>query len=130
MAMLNPYQQYQNQSAMTANPGELTLMLYNGLIKFINLAKAGIDNKDIEKSNNAIIRAQDIIQELSITLNMDYEISNSLGSLYDYIYNRLVDANLSKDKAPLDESMDLIVDLRDTWAEAIKINRRMTYGQG
>ena len=96
MATVNPYQQYQEQSVMTASPGELTLMLYNGCIKFINQAKLFIEQKNIEKANNAIIRAQDIIQELMVTLNMDYEISKNLAALYDYMNRRLIDANISK----------------------------------
>ena len=128
MAIANPYQQYQQQSVMTATPGELTLMLYNGCIKFIKQAKMSIENKEIEKAGNAIIRAQDIIQEFMITLNSDYEIANNLYALYDYMYQKLVDANIAKDIAPLDETLELLTDLRDTWTEAIKINRKQTYG--
>lgn len=128
MAMTNPYQQYQQQSVMTATPGELTLMLYNGCIKFIKQAKMAIEKKDIEKAGNAIIRAQDIIQEFMATLNGDYEVSDNLFSLYEYMYQRLIDGNISKDIAPLDEALELITELRDTWTEVIKINRRQTYG--
>ncbi len=128
MAIPNPYQQYQQQSVMTATPGELTLMLYNGCIKFIKQAKLAIENKEIEKAGNAIIRAQDIIQEFMVTLNPEYEISNNLFSLYDYMYNRLIDANIAKDIAILDEVLDLTTQLRDTWMEVIKINRKQAYG--
>lgn len=128
MAILNPYQQYQQQSVMTATPGELTLMLYNGCIKFIKQARMAVENKEIEKASYAILRAQDIIQELMITLNKDYEISNNLYILYDYIYQRLVDANISKDIASLNEALELIKDLRDTWIEVISIDRKQTYG--
>lgn len=120
MAAVNPYQQYQEQSIMTASPGELTLMLYNGCIKFIKQAKLYIEEKDIEKANNAIIRAQDIIYELMSTLNMDYEISNNMMALYDYMNRRLIDANISKDIKVLDEVLNLTVEFRDTWMEVIK----------
>lgn len=128
MSTLNPYQQYQEQSIKTASPGELTLMLYNGCIKFINQAKQFIEQKDIEKANNAIIRAQDIIQELLVTLNMDYEISKNLAALYDFMYRRLIDANISKDVEALDEVLDLVTELRDTWKEVIKKTRQQVFG--
>ena len=128
MSTLNPYQQYQEQSIKTASPGELTLMLYNGCIKFINQAKQFIEQKDIEKANNAIVRAQDIIQELLVTLNMDYEISKNLAALYDFMYRRLIDANISKDVEALDEVLDLVTELRDTWKEVIKKTRQQVYG--
>ncbi|MFY9177580.1 MAG: flagellar export chaperone FliS [Caldicoprobacterales bacterium] len=127
MAIANPYDRYQQQSVMTASPGELTLMLYNGCIKFIKQAKLAIDEKDVEKAGNSLIRAQDIIQELMVTLDPQYEISKNLYALYDYMYQRLIDANISKDKAPLDEVLELLADLRDTWVEVIKINRKEAY---
>jgi flagellar biosynthetic protein FliS len=130
MAAVNPYQQYQEQSIMTASPGELTLMLYNGCIKFIKQAKLYIEEKDIEKANNAIIRAQDIIYELMSTLNMDYEISNNMMALYDYMNRRLIDANISKDIKVLDEVLNLTVEFRDTWMEVIKKTRNRFMGIG
>ena len=87
-----------------------------------------IENKEIEKAGSVILRAQDIVQELMITLNTDYEISDNLYALYDYMYRRLIDANISKDIAPLDETLDLMTDLRDTWTQVIKINRKEIYG--
>ena len=128
MAIANPYQQYQQQSVMTASPGELTLMLYNGCIKFIRQAKLGIEAGDIERANNSIIRCQDILEELMVTLKPEYDISASLSALYDYMYNRLIDANIGKDLSILDEVLEMVTEIRDTWAEAIKINRRWSTG--
>lgn len=122
------YQQYQQSSIMTASPEELTLMLYNGAIKFINLAKIHIENKEIEKANNAIKRAQDIIMELNNTLDMKYEISNNLRSIYTFIMEKLLDANIKKDNKFLDEALPLIEEIRDTWKEAIKEARKIKYG--
>ncbi|CAH2211904.1 flagellar export chaperone FliS [Tepidibacter aestuarii] len=124
MAMANPYAQYKNQSINTATPEELTLKLYEGCIKFINLAMIGIDEKNIEKCNTNIIKAQNIITELNITLNMDYEISKNLRMLYDYLKERLIEANLKKDKAILEEVKDFVVEFRDTWKEAMKLARQ------
>ncbi len=120
MAAYNLHQQYQQNSVMTASPEELTLMLYNGVIKFITLAKVMIEQKDIEKSNNAILRAQAIINELNITLDMKYEISNNLRQLYEFMLEKLLDANIKKNIKPLDEILPLLRDLRDTWKEAMR----------
>ncbi len=122
------YQQYQQNSIMTASPEELTLMLYNGAIKFINLGKLHIENKEIEKANNAIKRAQDIIMELNNTLDMNYEISNNLRSIYTFILEKLIDANIKKDVKFLDEALPLIEEIRDTWKEAMKEARKIKYG--
>ncbi len=123
MAMKNPYGQYKQNSIMTASPQELTLMLYNGALKFIGMAKIDIEHKNIPKANESIMRAQDIIQELNITLNMDYEISTGLRSLYTYILEKLVDANISKDAKYLDEAAEMVTELRDTWKEAMTISK-------
>lgn len=123
MAMKNPYGQYKQNSVMTASPQELTLMLYNGALKFIGQAKIYIEQKDIQKANESIIRAQDIINELNITLNMDYEVSTGLRSLYMYTLEKLVDANIYKDVKHLDEASEVVTELRDTWKEAMKLSK-------
>jgi len=127
MAMNNPYQQYQQQSVMTASPGELVVMLYNGCIRFIKQAIECINSKDLMAAHNAIIRAQDIIVEFMSTLDMKYEISHNLLALYDYLHRRLVEANIKKDTAILEEVLTFVTELRDTWAEAVKITRKQIY---
>ena len=122
--MNNPYAKYKEQSVTTATPEELTLMLYNGCIKFINLAEVYIEEKDYEKSNLNIQKAQDIIQELNITLNMDYEISQNLRQLYTFINEKLLDANIKKDKQALFDAKEIVSDLRDTWKEAMALSRK------
>lgn len=128
MTYNNMYQQYQQNSIMTASPEELTLMLYNGAIKFINLGKHHIENKEVEKANEAIKRAQDIIYELNNTLDMTYEVSNNLRSIYTFVLEKLVDANIKKDVKFLDEASPLIEEIRDTWKEAMKEARKIRYG--
>lgn len=113
-------EQYKQNTVFTATPEELTLMLYDGAIKFINIAKINIENNNISKVNEALIRAQDIVLELNASLNMDYEISKNLRSIYDFVMDRLIDGNIKKEVAPLDEAIDLLTDLRDTWKEAMK----------
>ncbi|CBH22448.1 FliS [Acetoanaerobium sticklandii] len=124
MAMNNPYAKYKEQSVTTATPEELTLMLYNGCIKFINLAEVYIEEKDYAKSNLNIQKAQGIIQELNITLNMDYEISQNLRQLYTFVNEKLLDANIKKDKQALFDAKEIVSDLRDTWKEAMALSRK------
>lgn len=122
--MNNPYAKYKEQSVTTATPEELTLMLYNGCIKFINLAEVYIEEKDYAKTNLNIQKAQDIIQELNITLNMDYEISQNLRQLYTFVNEKLLDANIKKDKQALFDAKEIVSELRDTWKEAMALSRK------
>lgn len=127
MAVNNPYQQYQNNSVNTASAGELTLMLYNGCLKFINLAKKAIGDNDIENKNINLQKAQNIVKELMITLNMDIEISNDLQSLYDYLHRRLIEANVKNDVSILNEVEEFVTEFRDTWKQVIQLNRQQQY---
>lgn len=111
---------YLEQRILTARPEELTLMLYEGVIKFLNQAKMHVEQANTEKSNATLLRAQDIIDELNVTLNMDYDVSNNLRMLYVYMNTRLVEANIKKDTAIIDEVLELAADLRDTWKEAVQ----------
>lgn len=126
MAMPNAYQQYRHTQVNTATPEELTLMLYDGLIRFINVARKSVGEKNVEEAHRANLRAQDIISELMNTLNMNYEISHSLYALYDYMKRRLVEANIKKDVAVLDEVLGMARELRETWSQAMKITRKGT----
>lgn len=110
---------YLEQKIMAAKPEELTLMLYDGIIKFVSQAKLFNDQKNIEKSNGANMRAQAILEELRATLDLTYEVSESLESLYIFMIERLVEANVGKDNAILDEVLELATDLRNTWKEAM-----------
>lgn len=114
---------YKNQQIMTASPEELTLMLYNGAIRFVAESIKAIDNNDMQKAHDANLRAQAIIREFMNTLDMQYELSKGLDQLYDYLEYRLVQANLKKDKAQLEEAKSLLTELRDTWYQAMKLAR-------
>lgn len=129
MSILNANKAYQNNSVQTASPGELTLMLYNGCLKFIGLARTAIEMKNTEEKNKNLLKAQKIIQELMVTLNMDLEVSKSLMQMYDYINRRLIEANIQSDVEILDEVEDYVQDFRNTWKEVIQINRRMQHGE-
>jgi len=116
---LNPYQVYQQNSVMMASREELATMLYEGALKFLALARKGLEKKNFEAVNQNLIKAQDIIRYLNDSLDPQYEISKNLSALYDYILNRLVQANVKKDAAIIDEVGELIKDLRETWREAV-----------
>lgn len=119
----NPYQKYQQQSVMTMTPGEMLLKLYDEVITQLNAARQFNEEKDIQKANAAFQKAQKILRYLDQTLDPQYEISASLSALYDYFIRRLVDANLHKDNAPIDEILPMIQELRDTFAQADKATR-------
>lgn len=114
------YGQYQRTSVDTLTPGRLLLMLYDGAIKNISTAKDAIEQKDISTAHVHIMVAQKIVVELMSTLNMEYKIAESLYALYEYMYSQLVAANVKKDEALLDEVQAFLVDLRETWDQAIK----------
>ncbi|WP_413364934.1 flagellar export chaperone FliS [Lysinibacillus sp. 3P01SB] len=127
-AQTNAFNAYKQNSVTTASPGELTLMLYNGCLKFLGKAKVAITEKDIEEKNYNIQRAQAIIAELMSTLNMDIEISKQMLPLYEYMNRRLVEANIQSDVAIIEEVEGLVTEFRDTWKEVIKITRQQQYG--
>ncbi|WP_047374420.1 flagellar export chaperone FliS [Exiguobacterium sp. ZOR0005] len=120
----NPYAAYQNNAVTTANPQELTLMLYDGALKFTRLAKLAIEQGNPDLKNTNIQKAQAIFQEMRLTLNKDIAISANLDSLYEYIWRRLLDANVKNDTAILDEVLDFTTELRDTWKEAMKLAKQ------
>lgn len=115
---------YQNNTVQTASPAELTLMLYEGAIKFCNIALMGIEQNDLQKTNDNIIKAQKIIIEFRATLDPKYPVSKDFDVVYDYIYRRLIDANIAKDKEILEEALQYIREMRDTWKEVMRLNRQ------
>lgn len=124
----NAYNAYKQNSVTTASPGELTLMLYNGCLKFLNRSKLAMIDKNIEDKNHNIQRAQAIIAELMSTLNMDVDISKQMLPLYEYMNHRLTEANINGDTAIIEEVEGLVTEFRDTWKEVIKITRQQQYG--
>ncbi|XJZ26938.1 flagellar export chaperone FliS [Bacillota bacterium Lsc_1132] len=130
MAVGNPYESYQQNAVNTASRGELTLMLYNGCLKSIHLAKMAIAQKHIEAKNTNIQKAQSIVQELMVTLNMELEVSKNMMALYDYMNRRLIEANIKSDVAILEEVEGFVVEFRDTWKQVIQINRQNQFAQG
>lgn len=129
--MVNPAAEaYKRQQVMTATPEALTLMLYNGCLKFIDEGIQHVNAKEWEKANTALQKAQNIISEFRITLNMDYDISHQLMPLYNYAYDRLVEGNMKSDVGQIQEARDIIKELRDAWAQAMKKARAEKGTQG
>lgn len=114
---------YHNNKVNTATPAELTLMLYEGAIKFCNIAVIGIDEGDISKANNNIIKAEKIISYLRSTLDPKYEVSKDFDRVYSYVYDRLVQANISKDKTIIQEVLVHVREMRDTWKMIMSITK-------
>ena len=118
--MVNAAEAYKRQQVLTATPEALTLMLYNGALRFMTEGREAIERKDYEEANNSLQKAQNIITEFRVTLNMEYEIAHQLLPLYNYVYDRLVEANMKSDVKQLDEAKNIITALRDAWAQAMK----------
>ena len=120
----NAAEAYKRQQILTATPEALTLMLYNGCLKFIDEGIAAMKEKKYEEANKNLQKAQNIISEFRITLNMDYDISKQLMPLYNYTYDRLVEGNIKSDVPMLEGARDIIHELRDAWAQAMKKARQ------
>lgn len=124
MALPGAYAQYNNNKIMSASPAELTLMLYEGAIKFCNIAIVAIEHNNIEKAHNHIIKTERIIDYLRQTLNMDYPVSEEFEKVYGYLGRRLTEANVKKDKEILEEVGGHLHSLRDTWKQVMEQNKQ------
>lgn len=121
----NPYAQYQNSKILTASPAELTLMLYDGAIKFGNIAIQAMRDEEpnVEKAHINIIKVQKIIEEFRATLNWDYPVAQDFDNVYVYLLQRLLEANIKKDPEIMEEVVGHIRSMRETWAEVMKKNK-------
>lgn len=123
MALPNAYAQYNNNKVLTASPAELTLMLYEGAIKFCNIAIVAIEGKDVVKAHTNIIKVQKIVDYLRQTLDMKYKVAEDFERIYVYLSRRLVEANTKKDKEILEEVNTHLRSVRDTWKEVMRVSR-------
>lgn len=114
---------YQKNAIMTSSKAELTLMLYDGAIKFCNIALSGFEKKEYEKINTNLKKAQAIITEFRATLDCKYPVWEDFERVYDYIYRCLIDANIHKDEEKLQEALKYIREMRDTWKEVMRLNK-------
>ena len=123
MVAKNPYAQYNNSKILTASPAELTLMLYEGAIKFCNIAVKAIDDKDMTTAHNNIMKVENIVRELRGSLNHKYPVAKDFEAVYKYVEQRLIEANIKKDKEILEEVLTHLRTMRDTWKEVMKTGR-------
>lgn len=115
------YAAYANNKITTASPAELTLMLYDGAIKFCNIAIVGIEQKDIQKAHTNIVKVERIIEEFQATLDYKYPVAKDFDEVYKYLMMRLREANVKKDKEILEEVLKHLRTMRDTWKEVMRL---------
>ncbi len=120
MSFGNPYANYANTKIQTATPAQLTLMLYDGAIKFCNLAINAVEEGQIEVANTNIKKVEAIIAEFRATLNFKYPVAKDFDNVYEYLGRRLLEANLHKDKEILEEVLSHLRVMRETWTEVMK----------
>ena len=117
------YQQYERSKILTASPAELTLMLYEGAIKYANIAIVAIEKGEIEKAHNSIRKVERIIEEFQATLDHKYPVAKDFDKVYKYLQKRLLDANVKKDKEIMEEVLGHLRTMRDTWKEVMRLSR-------
>ena len=117
----NPYAQYERNKIMTATPAELTLMLYEGAIKFGNISIKAIEDGDMPKAHENIVKVENIIDEFRRTLDFKYPVAQDFENIYSYLSRRLVEANIKKDKEIMEEVVKHLRSVRDTWKEVMRI---------
>ncbi|MCI6242220.1 MAG: flagellar export chaperone FliS [Agathobacter sp.] len=120
MIQKNAYAAYSNSKIQTASPAELTLLLYEGAIKFANIALVAVEKKDIEKAHNNIMKVENIIIEFQSTLDHKYPVAKDFDAVYNYLMQRLQEANLKKDPEILKEVLGHLRTMRDTWKEVME----------
>lgn len=126
MAIKNGYSNYAKEKILNASPAQLTLMLYDGAIKFCNIAIDAVEKSDIMKAHNNIIKVENIINEFRSTLNFKYPVAKDFDNVYKYIMDRLVEANIKKDKDILEEVLTHLRTMRETWDEVMKHGKQQT----
>lgn len=120
MALPNAYAQYNASKIMTASPAELTLLLYEGAIKFGNIAVVKMEQKDIEGAQKNIVKVEKIIDYLRETLDMKYPVAQDFERIYVYLSQRLLDTTVSKDPKDMEEVLMHLRSVRDNWKEVMK----------
>lgn len=120
MTNTHGYTAYANNKIMTASPAELTLMLYEGAIKFCNIAIVAVEKKDYEKAHINIVKVENIITEFQATLDHKYSVAEDFDNVYRYLQERLLESNLKKDKEILEEVLGHLRTMRDTWKEVMQ----------
>ena len=119
MIQKNPYAAYNNSKIQTATPAELTLLLYEGAIKFTNIAIVAMEKNDVQRAHDNIMKTEKIIEEFQATLDHKYPVAKDFEAVYSYLLKRLFDANIRKDPEILEEVLRHLRTMRDTWKEVM-----------
>ncbi|MDD6481646.1 MAG: flagellar export chaperone FliS [Lachnospiraceae bacterium] len=130
MIQKNAYAAYNNSKILTATPAELTLMLYDGAIRFVNMGIAAIEKGEVENAHNSIMKAEHIVIEFQTSLDHKYPVSKDFDVVYTYLIRRLRDANLKKDPEILKEVLKHLRTMRDTWKEVMEKTANGTKTEG
>ncbi|MBM0066115.1 flagellar export chaperone FliS [Alkalicoccobacillus gibsonii] len=130
MAVSTMQSAYKQNALNTASPGELTLMLYNGCLKFIHQADKAMVENDVERRNMYLTKAQNIIRELMVTLKAEDEVGKNMNRMYEFILSKLIDANVKNDQQALKDAEGFVIEFRDTWKQVIQIDRQKRHGSG
>lgn len=126
MTPANGYEAYAKNKITMASPAELTLMLYDGAIKFCNIAIVAIENKDYVKANTNIQKVERIIGEFQATLDFKYKVAKDFDRVYSYLMQQLIQANIKKSTPILEEVLKHLRTMRDTWKEVMQLNKNGT----
>jgi len=111
---------YKNQQVMTSSPEQLTLLLYNGALRFLTESILAMEQGEIQKSHNANMRVQAIVREFVRTLDMSYELTKTWAQLYEYTEYCLIQGNIKKDVKQLHQAKNVLKDMREGWVGAMK----------
>ena len=121
----NPYRTYRETQVETVDSAELIITLYQGALQALRRGKAAMATSQIEEVNAQLIKAQDILCALMEALNPQAgQLSVNLFRIYEYLYHRLIQANLAKDASILDEASGILLSLKQSWQEAALLVRR------
>jgi flagellar protein FliS len=119
------YQQYQRTQTQTASPGELIVMMYGGAIKFLTVARQKIESGDVEGSHRSLLRAQEIVLELMVSVDTAVgPVAKNLFDLYEFMHRHLVEANVKKDPAMVGDVVSLLRELLQAWEQAIAAEKQ------
>ena len=129
LGIANPYKSYKENSVTTACPEELVVLMYRGLEKYIKQGQIYIKEGNFEKTNEVLLKAQDIVCELMFSLDMDVEMSGQLYALYDFLLNCLIEGNIKKEISILQQALGIVSGLREAWEDALISVRQIKYGK-
>ena len=124
MALPNAYNAYANSKINTATPAQLTLMLYDGAIKFSNIAREAMKHKNYEKTNTYIQKTERIIEEFRSTLDFKYPVAQEFENVYKMLSEKLLFANMKKDTEVLEDVIKHLRTMRNTWEEVMRLAKR------